>query len=197
MTQPVHYGAPPAAPRKKRSAWPIILGILGGFAVLCIGGTILAVALGGNDSSNGGPKSSSSNSKQKTVATIGQAARDGQFEFTVKKIQCGVTKIGDEFTEKKPQGQYCLITVTVKNIGKEARTLDDSNQKAYDADGRQFSTDEAGLYVKDNDAMFLENINPGNSATGVIVFDIPKDGKLTKVELHDSAFSGGIEVALA
>lgn len=193
--QPVHYGAPPPPPRKKSKALPIILGILGGIALLCVGGIVLAVALSGGDGGANG--ASASASATKTTAKIGQAARDGQFEFTVKKIQCGVAKIGGEFTEKKPQGQYCLITVTVKNIGKEARTLDDSNQKAYDAAGRQFSTDEAGLYVPNNDTMFINNINPGNSATGVIVFDIPADGKLTKIELHDSTFSGGIEVALA
>lgn len=197
MTQPVHYGAPPQAPpRKKSRALPIILGILGGFIVLCVGGGIVAAALGGGNSSADNGNSSTS-SKQKTTAKVGQAARDGQFEFTVTKMQCGVKQVGDDIVSKKPQGQYCLITVTVKNIGREARTLSDSNQKAYDAAGRQFSTDEAGVYVPNNDAMFINNINPGNSATGVIVFDIPKDGKLTKIELHDSAFSGGIEVALS
>lgn len=194
--QPVRYGAPPQAPpRKKSRALPIILGILGGIVVLCIGGAVLLAALSGGDSS--ADKGTGGTSSKKTTAKIGQAARDGQFEFTVSKMQCGVAKVGSDFTEKKAQGQYCLITVVVKNIGSEARTLSDSNQKAYDAAGRQFSTDEAGVYVPNNDAVFLNNINPGNSATGVIVFDIPKDGKLTKIELHDSAFSGGIEVALA
>ena len=190
----IHYGAPPQAPRKKKSNALIILGIIGGFIVLLCGGGILAFALAG-----GSPKSTTSSgtgSSVKQTAKMGEAARDGKFEFTVTKMQCGVQKIGDDIVEKKPQGQYCLITVKVKNIGDEARTLDDSNQVAYDAAGRKFETDDAGIYVPNNDTVFLNNINPGNSATGVIVFDIPKDGKLTKIELHDSAFSDGIAVAL-
>ena len=33
--------------------------------------------------------------------------------------------------------------------------------------------------------------------TGVLVFDIPKEGKIVGLELHDSAFSGGVLVDVA
>jgi hypothetical protein len=33
--------------------------------------------------------------------------------------------------------------------------------------------------------------------TGTLVFDIPKDGKLASLELHDSTFSGGVAVDVA
>jgi hypothetical protein len=184
----------PLPPPKKKSKLPLILGILGAVIVLCCGGGIIAFALSGGDNP---PTTSSSQGSSKQAATIGQAVRDGQFEFTVTKVQCGVPKVGDSIMEKKAQGQYCLITVTVKNIGKEPRTLSDSSQRAFDAAGREFSTDEAGMYVPNNDTVFINNINPGNSVTGVLVFDVPKDGKLVKLELHDSPLSGGIEVSLA
>jgi hypothetical protein len=32
--------------------------------------------------------------------------------------------------------------------------------------------------------------------TGIVVFDVPKNAKPTKLELHDSAFSGGVDVIL-
>ena len=47
---------------------------------------------------------------------------------------------------------------------------------------------------KRNTRAFLEDINPGNSVKGIVVFDIPKDGQIVKLELHDSAFSGGVVV---
>jgi hypothetical protein len=98
---------------------------------------------------------------------------------------------------KTAQGQFCLVTLKVANIGKEAQTFDGSNQKAYGADGAQFSADDtAGIYANDNDDAFLNDINPGNSVTGTVVFDIPKTAKLAKLELHDSAFSGGVTVAV-
>ena len=135
--------------------------------------------------------------KPKT-AKIGQPVRDGKFEFTVKSSKCGVAKVGTSMLGAKAQGQFCLITVNVKNIGKEAQTLDGSSQKALAANGTEYSSDtEAGLYANKDGSTFFEEINPGNQVTGVFVFDIPKNVKLTKLELHDSAFSGGVTVSLA
>ncbi|MEV4544747.1 DUF4352 domain-containing protein [Micromonospora echinaurantiaca] len=148
-----------------------------------------------SSSEEGGAKGEEKAAK---TAKIGQAARDGKFEFTVKSAKCGVAKVGSDLLGDKAQGQFCLVTVNVKNIGKEPQTLIDSSQKAYAADGTEYSTDsEAALYAnKDQQTLFAE-INPGNQVTGVLVFDIPKKAKLAKLELHDSPFSGGVEVALS
>ncbi|GAB4106554.1 hypothetical protein GCM10028790_55730 [Micromonospora taraxaci] len=132
------------------------------------------------------------------TAKIGQPARDGKFEFTVKSSKCGVAKVGSEPLGQKAQGQFCLVTVNVKNIGKEAQMFDGSSQKAYAADGTEYSADSgAAIYANKNAETFLNDVNPGNQVTGVVVFDIPKNVKLTKLELHDSMFSGGVDVALS
>jgi hypothetical protein len=34
------------------------------------------------------------------------------------------------------------------------------------------------------------------AVTGKVVFDVPKDAKITRLELHDSPFSGGIAVTV-
>ncbi|MGW5580223.1 DUF4352 domain-containing protein [Micromonospora chokoriensis] len=134
--------------------------------------------------------------KPKT-AKVGEPARDGKFEFTVKSSKCGVAKVGSSPLGQKAQGQFCLVTVNVKNIGKEAQMFDGSSQKAYAADGTEYSADSgAAIYANKNAETFLNDINPGNQVTGVVVFDIPKNVKLTKLELHDSPFSGGVDVTL-
>ena len=46
------------------------------------------------------------------------------------------------------------------------------------------------------DSPVYEGINPGNSLPAKIVFDVPKNVKLTKIELHDSPLSGGVTVEL-
>jgi hypothetical protein len=136
--------------------------------------------------------------KAAKTAKIGQPARDGKFEFTVKSSKCGVTKVGTDLLGEKAQGQFCLITINVKNIGKESQMFDGSSQKAYAANGTEYSSDTgAAIYANKNAETFLNEINPGNQVTGVVVFDIPKDVKLTKLELHDSPFSGGVTVALS
>ncbi|MGY0002503.1 DUF4352 domain-containing protein [Micromonospora sp. I033] len=135
--------------------------------------------------------------KPAKVAKIGQPARDGKFEFTVKSSKCGVAKIGTDLIGAKAQGQFCLVTLNVRNIGKESQMFDGSSQKAYAANGTEYSADGgAAIYANKNAETFLNDINPGNQVTGVVVFDIPKKVKLAKLELHDSPFSGGVTVSL-
>jgi hypothetical protein len=62
------------------------------------------------------------------------------------------------------------------------------NRCSYEADT------SAAIYLDEESNAFLEEINPGNSVNGVILFDIPKDAQIVKLELHDSAFSGGVTV---
>ncbi|MEV0805034.1 DUF4352 domain-containing protein [Micromonospora sp. NPDC050200] len=149
-------------------------------------------------SSKGDSNAAKGEDKAAKAAKIGQPARDGKFEFTVKSSKCGVAKVGSSMLGEKAQGQFCLITVNVKNIGKEPQTLSDTEQKAYTADGTEYSTDTgAGIYANQEQSTFFNEINPGNQVTGVLVFDIPKTVKLAKLELHDSMFSGGVTVALS
>ncbi|ODB73840.1 MULTISPECIES: DUF4352 domain-containing protein [Micromonospora] len=149
------------------------------------------------DTDGGKADAGKSDDKPKT-AKIGQPARDGKFEFTVKSAKCGVSKVGSSAFGAKAQGQFCLVTLNVKNIGKESQMFDGSSQKAYAANGTEYSADgSAAIYANKNAETFLNDINPGNQVTGVVVFDIPKNVKLAKLELHDSPFSGGVTVSLS
>ncbi len=90
-------------------------------------------------------------------------------------------------------GEKYLLT----NISNEPQTFFGSVQTTTDAQGRKFEPDSAAaFYLKDSKSLF-EKINPGNSVTGTVVFDIPKDATLVEMELHDGAFSGGVKVKLA
>ncbi|MEV4532650.1 DUF4352 domain-containing protein [Asanoa sp. NPDC049518] len=171
------------------------------FFALVVGGLLaLGCGAGSSTASGGGSDSGDSGGNEEAAAKtakVGEAARDGKFEFTVKAPKCGVAEVGDKYLNQQAQGQFCLVTVTVKNIGDKPQTFSDSSQKAFGADDAEYSADSgAGIYANKNaDTLFTE-INPGNKVTGVVVFDIPKKAKLAKLELHDSPFSGGVTVQL-
>ena len=151
---------------------------------------------GSADAASGDDAGGDAEKEAAKTVKVGQPARDGKFEFTVKAPRCGVKKVGSDLLGAKAQGQFCLVTVQVKNIGDEPQTFSDSSQKAFGADV-EYSTDTtAGLYANEDTSTFLNEINPGNKVTGVLVFDIPAKAKLTKLELHDSPFSGGVTVTL-
>ncbi|GAA3812989.1 hypothetical protein GCM10022226_37150 [Sphaerisporangium flaviroseum] len=129
---------------------------------------------------------------------IGDVVKDGRFAFRVTKVEKGLSQVGEGFTISKAQGQYVLIHLTVKNIGDEAQLFTDSGQKLLDTEDRQYdaATGAAALALDDSNA-FLNNINPGNSVRGILLFDVPKGFQLRAVELHDSVFSDGVTVALS
>nr|WP_238341549.1 DUF4352 domain-containing protein [Actinopolymorpha rutila] len=130
------------------------------------------------------------------TAGIGDAVRDGDFTFTVTKVTKGPARIGNEYLNTKPQGKFVYVYLTVENHGKEAGTFLGDDQYLFDTQGRKASADsEAAVYLDDSQSL-LEEINPGNKLSGIVVFDIPTDATPASLELHDSMFSGGVKVAV-
>ena len=196
------YGAPPpgypvqAPPQpKKRKKWPwivggiVLSGILGciGLFTLVLGGT--GAALNELDENTKGENA--------VAGQMGKPAKDGKFEFTVTGMKCGVAGVGPAHFGQKAQGEFCLLDVTIKNVGESAEVFADVSQNAYDAQGAEYASDSgAATWANKDYSTFLETINPGNTVKGKLVFDVPKGAKLTSVVLHESMFSAGVRVPL-
>ncbi len=171
----------------------ILLAIIGG----AVGGGKKTNTNTGSNGDSSKPNTAKTENKA-TTAKLNEVARDGKFEFTVASVECGKPSVGtNEYLTKQAQGQFCLVNVTAKNIGSEAQTFDSSSQYLYDAANSKFSADgTASLYANPQGSTFLNQINPGNSVSGILVFDVPKDKTPVTAELHDSPFSGGVKVTL-
>ncbi len=196
--QSPQWGPAPERPPERRCGWfgrhrllTVLLAVAAGLVVLGVLGS-----LGGKESVAPPPAT-----KAKAVTDsgrlpgVGEAVRDGKFEFTVTRLQAGVGNVGGEYGQDA-QGQFFLVHMSVKNIGDRAQTFDGADQKLFDRNGSKYSADTAaGLYL-DGSESFLEQINPGNVVDGVVVFDIPKGADPVRIELHDSLFSGGTTVDL-
>lgn len=130
------------------------------------------------------------------VPGIGTPVRDGRFEFRVTKVETGLKRVGGAIFHESAQGQFVLIHITVKNIGSEPQTLSDSSQTVLDAQRREFSSNSYAAMLLDNNDVFFEEINPGNTVTGTLVYDMPKGSVPASIELHDSSFSDGVTVSL-
>ncbi|PRX12353.1 DUF4352 domain-containing protein [Actinoplanes italicus] len=182
-------------PPKKRKKWPfivggivlvMILGCVGIFALFVGGAAKVAEDLDDNQSG-----------KNAAAGEMNKPATDGKFQFTVTGMKCGVAEVGGEFANEKAQGEFCLIDVTIKNVGTSAEIFNDGSQKAYDGANTEYSVDSgAAIFANEDSSTFLEQINPGNSVKGKLVFDVPSGTKLTSVVLHESAFTAGVKVPL-
>jgi hypothetical protein len=192
---PGQYGYVPQPPPAKRKKWPwivggialvMILGCVGAFALLGFGASKVAEDLDGNQKG-----------ENAVAGSMGKAGKDGKFEFTVTDLKCGVPSVGPDDFGQKAQGEFCLVDLTIKNVGTSAEVFVDSSQQATDAAGNTYSVDSgAAIYANEDSSTFLEQINPGNTVKGALVFDVPKGTKLNSVILHESLFTAGIKVPL-
>jgi hypothetical protein len=129
--------------------------------------------------------------------TIGAAVHDGKFEFVVTAVSCGHGELVNGILRAQAQGQFCVVDLTVTNVGDEARTFADGVQKAFGPDGDQYSADtHAGVVANGSGAAIWNVINPGNTVAAKVVFDIPAGSTIAAVELHDSLLSGGVRVGV-
>ena len=199
--QPYPYPAPPAPPAKKKRKWPWIVLAVIAFLV------VVSVATGGGDEkeeTSAGPAATATapgvtpTKADPKAAGINTAVRDGKFEFVVTGVETGIGTVGDNpYLAKKAQGQFVVVSMTVKNIGTKAQSFSPSSQKLKDAQGRSFESDSmAQIALGDSDVPVWDNINPGNTVQVKVVFDMPKDAVPATIELHDSMFSGGAKVTL-
>jgi hypothetical protein len=202
---------PPPPPKKSHTKRNVILAVVGTVVLLSIIGSLgsddtsaptpATDALATPDTSaratpeTAAPAPASKPPDEPTPAALGTEVRDGKFAFKVTRVQRGVSSVGGQFGEQA-QGAFTIVTLRVQNIGDQSQTFDAGNQKAYAGSTAYEADGGASLYANEGSRSFLEDINPGNSITVRVVFDTPMGKKLDKIELHDSALSGGVEAAL-
>lgn len=136
------------------------------------------------------------------LAHFGTTVSDAGFNFVVNSIRCGETHISTSGLVNfysDAQGQYCRLNVTVTNTGNSADSISAYEQHVFNSQGQKYdyasdaTAAAAGNYVG---TPLNDDINPGNSITGDIVFDVPKEVTPTKAELHGNGSSKGASVNL-
>lgn len=201
MNAPMPPQMPPRQPRPKKSHGCLytFLGGVGVLVVLII--VVVAVAIGGSgggggEKQAGAQDAGSGPSAKAKAAGKGQAVKDGKFTFTVLSTSTR-THVGNSMLGKKAQGKYFVVKIKVKNHGNEPQSLTDTAQELYGPGGKKYEADsEAAIYANKHNEVLYNDINPGNTVKGLLLFDVPKRFKPNKIVLHDSVFSNGVTVSL-
>ncbi|OYO02696.1 DUF4352 domain-containing protein [Enemella evansiae] len=191
--QPGPAGPPPKAkkPIHKRIWFWLLLVLVGIVLISQAGG-------GGSESADGDGQPAGQPARAgKTTpppAGLNTPVKDEDLEFTVTGFKCGVS-VEDPLTKIQPQGQFCKMDLSVKNLGSKQETLLDNNVKVLDDKGAEYASGSETFIVKD--VIVLKQINPGNTLTGSIYYDVPADVTPTRAKVQGSMFSRGGTIALA
>ncbi|MBE1485769.1 DUF4352 domain-containing protein [Plantactinospora soyae] len=180
------------APNPARSTdrrWWFVLGIVAALlSCCCVAAAVIALAWG-PDFYTG------LRERERRIVGLNQPIRDGDLEFRVRQLRCGLTEVGDPLVSQLALGQFCVVDLTVRNLGARPAVFHDNLQIAYGPAGQRFGVDStAGLLANADQRAFLDVINPGNRVTGAIVYDIPPDARIVRLRLHGSATSAGVQI---
>lgn len=154
----------------------------------------------GSDDDSGGPAHTAADAAGAPVqepaemAGLNEEVRDGKFAFRVTRVHTSqfAGDTTNQFMTQVAQGEFVQVTIEVANIGDQPQTFFAANQKLVIA-GAEYSAHTMGAVYQDSSTV---EINPGNAVRVVLPFDVPRGSTPNVIELHDSAFSGGVPVSL-
>ncbi|GGE48002.1 hypothetical protein GCM10011391_28490 [Pullulanibacillus camelliae] len=132
------------------------------------------------------------------VIGIGDPAKIADVTFTVNKVETSTElKSDNEFVDPaKASGKFVILHVTIKNEKKKAISIDSSFFKIMTNDGTTYDPSDDGdvlMVIPEKQQLFLEQINPGITKTGTIVFDVAKDLDLSKAHVEAQTGFWGTE----
>jgi len=173
--------------------WAIVLYVF-------VGLIILGSIFGGNNPSNssqGTNQNSGTDITQQpaqTIYSIGDSIKAGDFTWKITKVSTA-SQIGEDvygtFFGEKADGVFVILDVEVSNTGNSAKYLMDSYLKLIDDQNREFSPNSAvAIYLKpEGSALMFEQVNPGITKKGKIVFDVPAGLKVANVRISSNLLS--------
>jgi hypothetical protein len=131
-----------------------------------------------------------------TIA-MGQEAIDGPLAFRV--LMASPWTVGYE-GDPKPQGVLQYIGLEVKNVGTSQHSYGSEYQRLVDTQGREYSPDVDRIerdYAKYRWGPHID-INPSNTATTVLFFDVPEGTQPSNyvLLLRSSPDSHGVTASL-
>lgn len=128
---------------------------------------------------------------------VGDLVKTGELAYKVTNVtSTNELKSDNQFIESATtSGQFIVIDIEAYNNDSKARMIDSSMFKVKDDQKREFepSNDSEVMMVVDG-AMdfFLQDINPGLSKTGQLVFELPADASSYTLEVSSGfGWSGG------
>lgn len=210
------YGAPTApelptqsesAPKKKSILarwWFWVIVVVALFVVI---GAINGAGGSGEPAGGGAPQQDASQEPAEEDATeeeaeeslpgVGDTVVVDGFEITVTSVEGGVASVGNEYLSEDAQGEFTLVSVEVTNTGNSAETVLSSSFTVLDADAREFdASSTASIYLGDEGFAF-EQINPGNTASGILAFDLPAGTDAQTLEFAPGFFgTNAVTIAL-
>lgn len=123
------------------------------------------------------------------TVTVGEPLTVGETAWIVTNAEQS-TQLTDEFGESET-GNFVVVDYEFTNNSSESITLDSSMLTLTDSQERENEPDTDKLfYIEPERDLFLEQVNPGVSQEGTVIFTVSDDASGFVLELAGGFFSG-------
>lgn len=126
-------------------------------------------------------------------AAMKQPFRNGPFEIVVSRVQSGVLVLPVDTKDLRPDkaenGQFILVHLSAKNAGNQPESMSYTSSTLIDDQGKQYTSNYA-LYHNAGGQGLDQTQQPGTSATGYLIFDVPAGVKPAAVWVQPDAEIG-------
>lgn len=108
-------------------------------------------------------------------------------------------RVGGQYLGTKANGVFVLIDLSLTNQEKEPATISESQIKLIGGNGNEYSQSTDAQFSIDDAFVILEELQPGVTQKGTLVYDVPKaalNGAVLQVEDFWSDSIGEIKLGL-
>lgn len=130
--------------------------------------------------------------EQPEAVPVGTPVTAGDLEWTVTNAAQStelVSQFGEFGTNKT--GNFVIVDFTVMNTGSEAVYVPSESLVLLDSENREFQTDTDSFeYVPPDKNILIEQINPGVSGDGQVIFSVAPGASGFTLRLGDASFFG-------
>ena len=126
------------------------------------------------------------------ISQIGDIVSVGDVSWQVTDAQ-QTTVLTSQFGEfgSPKQGNFVIVDFLFTNNGNEAVTLDPISLTLIDGQGREFEPDtDTFEYIPEEKDIFLNQVNPGVSHEGMVIFTVAPDASDFTLQVGDAKLFG-------
>lgn len=127
-----------------------------------------------------------------TTSGFNVPVTDNGLRFVVRGIDCASRELGGGIVTRHASGKYCQARISVTNIGTTSTSLRNDAQVLYDSGGARHTADYLARFQLSED--LWDSLDPGDTKSGTLVFDVPRDVGPRLLELHADEDSRGVQV---
>lgn len=164
-------------------------------AAIAAGLALTGCSAGGATVGAGGTASPSTAAQK--AAGLNTPVTAGSFEYSASGSKDIGATVGTSPLTQTAQGTYIEVDLTIKNVGNSSAVFLSNYVKVVDAVGKTYDADPtATLYANPDQSAWVAAINPGNSITGPILFDVPVGTTAASIQVSDNMFAPGTTINL-